>query len=90
MPTSAVIVFAALTLAERLRWPSAGIVHCLTAAALATAAEVVALWVLGKITWRWATRICVAVACGIGAVFLLRSPGQLAFGAGLRSARSRS
>ena len=83
MPTNAVIVFAALILAERLRWPSAGILYCLVAAALATAAETVALWILDKLTWRWATRICVAVASGIGAAFLLRNPGQLAFSAGL-------
>jgi uncharacterized protein HemY len=83
LPTSAVIVFATLAFAQWLRWPSAGIVHWLTAAALATAAETGALWILGIITWRWNTRICVAVASGIGAAFLLRSPKQLAFSAGL-------
>jgi tetratricopeptide (TPR) repeat protein len=83
VPTSTVIVFAALTFAERLRWPSAGIAYCLTAAALATAAEVMALWILGKITQRWVPRICVAVASGISGAFLLRSAGRLASSAGL-------
>jgi hypothetical protein len=82
-PVSTVIVFVVLTLVERLRWPSAGIVYSLIAAALATAAEAAALWILGKLTWRWPALICVAAACGIGAAFLLRSPGRLAFGAGL-------
>ncbi len=82
-PVSTIIVFAALTLAEHLRWPSAGIARNLTAAALATAAEAATLWILGKITTRWATRIGVAAACGVGGAFLLRSPGQWAFGAGL-------
>jgi hypothetical protein len=84
VPASTVIVFAALTLAERLRWPSAGIAHGLIAAALATAAEAATLRILlGKTTRRWATRISIAAACGIGAAFLLRNPAQLAFGAGL-------
>jgi tetratricopeptide (TPR) repeat protein len=83
VPTAAIIVFATLAVAERLRWPSAGMVYCLTVAALDTAVVSAALWITGKITSRWATRICVAVASGIGAAFLLRSPGQLAFSAGL-------
>ncbi len=82
-PASTVIVFAALTLAEQLRWPSAGFAHGLTAATLATAAEAAALWILGKVTWRWATRIGVATACGTGGAFLLRVSGQLTFGAAL-------
>jgi hypothetical protein len=76
VPISAVVVFVALALAERLRWPSAGIVHSLMAV-LATAAAMVVLWILDKISRDWAT-ICVAVASGIGAAFLLRSPGQAA------------
>jgi len=83
VPASTVILFAALTLAELLRWPSAGVAHGLTAAALATAAASAALWIFGKTTRRSATRIGVAAACGVGAAFLLRSPGQWAFGAGL-------
>ena len=82
-PVSTIIVFGALTLAEHLRWPSAGIAQSLTVAALATTAEAAALWIQAKITARWATRISVAAACGAGSAFLLRSPGQWAFGTGL-------
>ena len=82
-PVSTIIVFAALALAEHLRWPLAGIARNLIAAAIATAAEAAAMWILGRITTRWVTRISVAAACGVGGVFLLRSPGEWAFGAGL-------
>lgn len=83
VPVSTIIVFAALALSERLHWPSAGFTRGLTAAAFATVAEAAALWILGEITWRWATRIGVAAACGIGGSFLLRSNEQWAYGAGL-------
>ncbi len=97
-PVSTVILFTAFTFAEQRRWPSAGTVHDLTAAALAAAAVVVALWMLGEPprrgvirtwaarTWAariWAARIGVAVICAGAAAFLLRGSGQLAFGARL-------
>jgi tetratricopeptide (TPR) repeat protein len=80
---STVVAFTGLTLGELLRWPSAGTARGLTAAAVITLVEASAVWVVREITRRWVTRIGIAVACGVGAAFLLRVSGRLAFGAGL-------
>jgi Tetratricopeptide repeat len=80
---SAVIIFAVIALAEDLRWPTAGSARSLTSALIITVAPVAALWAVGRIIRRWATRISVAAACGVGGVFLLRVPAQTEFGVGL-------
>ena len=92
-PVSTLIVFAALTLAEHLRWPSAGIARNLIAAAIATAAEAAALWILVKMTTRWATRIGAAAACGGGMRVLAAQPRAMGIrrrsGAGCAGAGDR-
>jgi hypothetical protein len=83
LPASTVVVFAGLTIAELMRWPSAGLVSSLTAAALATAIEVTAVMVVEALPRRWFASIGVALASAVGATFLLRAREHLAFGAGL-------
>jgi hypothetical protein len=48
--------------------------------------QLIAVWILAKVTWRWAIRVSVAVVVGVVAAFLLVASGQLAFGGGLAAA----
>lgn len=80
---STVIAFATFTLVERLHWPSATMTHSLVVAALITATDVAAAWLMDRHIRRWGTRIALAAIAGIGAAVLVRLRGQFAFGAGL-------
>lgn len=77
------IVFAAFTIAEQLRWPSAGIARAITAAAIATAVEVAIIRIVGSSRVRLWLGLIIAAGCGGGASLLLRAPGLWQFGAGL-------
>lgn len=91
VPVAAIAIFGGLTVAEHLRWPTAGIGGNLERGALAAAAIAVALLISARVVlriWsgnllRWGAAVIVAACCGTAAASLVRASGQWKFGAGL-------